>query len=123
MERLRLRKIVQTSFNKSEMTNFDETYFKSAANRKLIDELGKDDCICLLSVGQDNLIFVKGYVAAYERNSGRSWMVLGSRRVRIRRGKGLSDQFEPLMLANYAKTVGIELIGLPLFEEYLKHLT
>jgi hypothetical protein len=120
MVRRRLRAIIACSFGKSEETNFDSAYY-SREYHKLIRSMDPNDVICLASIGQNQLQFVHGYIEG--KTKGRkSWMVLFSQKMRIKRGPGLADTFEPLMLANYARYVGIELIGIELFEEHFKHL-
>lgn len=120
MERRRLRAIIPVSFVKSEETNFDEIY-NSREYHKLVKSMDPEDVICMASLGGNQLVFVHGYVKV-ETPGESPWMVLFSQRIRIKRGKGLSDVFEPKMLANYARQAGIELVGLKLFEEYYKEL-
>ena len=122
VEKLRLKNILTRSFTRSELTNFDDAYFHEPGLRELVDSLKSNECIAFMSVMKDNIIFVRGDTEILEKTSGKRWRVLGSRRVRIRRGPGLENDFEPLMLVNYARSAGIELIGLELFEEHLVYL-
>lgn len=120
MLRRRLRAIIPVSFGRSEETNFDSLYWEKKYHQ-LLKKMDPEDVICLASIGQNQLVFVHGYMQGKTKGK-KPWMLLFSMRMRIKRGPGLSDTFEPLMLANYARQVGIELIGLKLFEEHYKHL-
>lgn len=120
MERLRLRKIIQVSFVKSEETNFDEV-MRSKEHRALIKSLKGNDCVCFWSQAKNQMVFVKGYTKM-ETKGKKPWFVLYSQRVRVKRGPGLSNEIEPKMLANYAREAGIELIGLKLFQEFYENL-
>ncbi len=121
MDRLKLKEIIRVRFNKSEETNFDEVWM-SRAYRAIVRALKSDECLCFISPHMNQLIFVHGYVEMRSRKTKRRWVVLASRRFRVKRRPGLQNHFEPLMLANYARAVGIELIGLKLFEEYYEYL-
>lgn len=120
MERKRLRAIIEVSFVKSEMTNFEEA-FQSKKYRDLILQMDRSDILCFISKQHNQLVFLRGFTKV--STVGASWIVLFSQRMRIRRGPGFSDEFEPTMLANYARDCGIELIGIKLFENHLKRLT
>lgn len=121
MIRLRLRLVVGVSFSKSEETNFDELYY-SREHGALLRSLDAQDVICMVSRMATQLVFVHGYTEA--KTSGEQpWVLLYSQRVRVKRGPGLSNAIDPKMLGSYARQVGIELVGLKLFEEYHKHLT
>ena len=119
MERKRLRAIIQVPFTKSEETNFAEAR-SSRPYGDLIKSLQGDDAIAFISQGQNQIVFIHGYDEV--EDAKRKWRVLSSHRIRITRGPGLSNVFEPRMLANYAKQAGLELIGLKLFEEFYKSL-
>ena len=118
MTRLRLRAIIGVSFQKSEATNFEEI---RSGNKfgPLLRRLTDGDVICMVSKRLDQLVFVHGYE---DLKNGSSWKLLSSRRIRVIRARGLSRQFEPKMLANYAKQAGIELVGIKLFEQYYEKL-
>jgi hypothetical protein len=120
MLRLRLRAIIEVSFVKSEETNFDALWFSKEWGA-LIRSLDRGDVICLASKMKNQLVFVHGYTRVVTSGE-RPWMVLFSQRMRIKRGSGISDEFETQMLGSYARDCGIELIGLKLFEEHLKRL-
>lgn len=120
MLRLRLRAIIEVSFVKSEETNFDELWFSKEWGA-LIRSMGHNDVVCLASKMKNQLVFIHGYTKVTTTGE-RPWFALFSQRMRIKRGKGLSDEFETLMLGSYAHSCGIELIGLKLFEDHLKRL-
>lgn len=120
MIRLRLRAVIPVSFSKSEATNFEELAV-SREYGELIKSLSNNDTISLVSMQQDQIVFIRGYTEV--KTSGEQpWLVLFSQRVRVRRGPGHSNAIEPKMLANYARDVGIELIGIKLLEEHYEHL-
>jgi hypothetical protein len=110
--------IIECSFNKSEATNYEELR-SSREYQKLFRTLGPEDVVALISKGQNQMVFLHGYD---HLSNGHEWEVLFSQRIRIKSGKGLCKTFEPKMLGNYAHQVGIELIGIKLFEAYYKQL-
>ena len=119
MERRHLRGIITVSYIKSEYTNFEDL----RAGRKwgpLIRSLKGDECVLLVATMQNQLMFLKGYVEVAEGT--KRWRVLPSSRIRVLRGNGLNNTWEPKMLANYAKSVGIELVGIKLLEEHYAYL-
>ncbi len=120
MEKLRLKQIIPVRFNCADSTNFKELY-QSRTYRPILRSLKPGECVCFISKGDNCLAFVQGFVKGKSKE-GKEWVIFPSRRHRIERGPGLSDKFEPLMLANYAKHLGIELVGIKLFEEHFKHL-
>lgn len=74
-------------------------------NRALANDLKGEDAVCFLSRGENQVLFVYGF-------SGEENEVLGSARLRLRSGR-----WNPMMLANYAASVGLTLVGIKKFEE------
>lgn len=119
MEKLRLKQIIPVRFNRSEARNFKELY-RSRTYRPVLKSLKPGECVCFISKDQGCLSFVQGFVQA--RQGKKKWVVFASRKHRIEKERGYQHRFEPLMLANYARHLGIELVGIKLFEEHFKHL-
>lgn len=102
---MRLVAIHRAHFGRSEHTNFE------AVKRGLKLSLKKDHVVCLVSYTGNQMCFVYGYE---EQNGGPT--VLRSTRLRlIDRGA-----WNPMMLGNYARKVGLTLDGIKLFEDYYK---
>lgn len=120
---MRLRYIETVHFGKSELTNFRDLLrrrpeFGKDGNPAV---LRKNDVVVFVSKTGNQMLFVSGFVflksdpvtaGAKERKP----VVLRSVRLRL---PG-NVQWNPLMLADYAREVGIELKGLELYEEYIK---
>lgn len=115
--RVRLRHIMRGDFRKSEETLTNEV-MKEIRDLKL----GQRDAICMLSSNgkilrfvfgflEDDMIDAKGHTVQDKRTR-----ILPSRQYRITQ----HGTFNPLMLANYAESMGIELIELKRFESYVK---
>jgi hypothetical protein len=109
---MRLRFVHTCHFGKSELTNFMEVLRKHP-------EFGKEDSkyslkaadvVLLVSMSENQLVFLHGFDVFEDRK------VLRSTRFRISGGA----RWNPLMLANYAKSVGISLTGLAEYEEHVK---
>lgn len=117
---MRLRYIETVSFGRSELTNFLEMLQRRPEFARGKSQLGKDDVVVLVSLQGNQLIFVAGFhVIEYAARPGvkkRQVHVLRSTRLRLPGG----TRWNPLMLADYAKQVGIELKGLEMYEEYIK---
>lgn len=109
---MRLRHVATVDFRRSELSNYNEIVGEHAQLAKL----GKDDVILFLSKNQDQVIFVHGFSQVHG-DKGKSLYI---KSVRLRMIKGAT--WNPLMIANYAKQVGIELKGLKTFEEHYKEL-
>lgn len=114
---MRLKLIHKADFRKNEHTLFMEALKE---NPELI--LNANECILLLSTNRKQLKFVFrpkeiSYVNAEAKN-GTKTNVLASELYRITE----AGCWNPLMLANYAENVGIELEGLAKFASYYKHL-
>lgn len=109
---LRLRFIMQVSFGKSERTNFIEFKRKNPAVAKM---LGPQDVVAFVSKSGDQIRFVYGFDELY--HEGKKFEVLVSANYRISGG-----QWNPLMLANYAAEMGLDLRGIKRFEDYYRKL-
>lgn len=119
MNRLRLLLIHYGDFRKSELTLFTEVTKK---NRGL--KVGATDVVALISGNGKQVKFIHGFTqmavigGRTMEETGKSTRILKSDTFRID-GAG---SWNPLMLANYAAAVGIELIGLKKFEETYRKL-
>lgn len=109
---MRLKHIAEVSFRTSESTNFD-TFIKSLQG----ETISASEVVLFVAKGGDQLVFVSPRTSIAKNGDGDTVEVLASRRLRIRHGR-----WNPLMLANYASDVGIELVGLKRFEEFYKDL-
>lgn len=115
--RVRLRHIVRTDFRKSEETMLNEV-IKEVKNLKL----GQNDCVAMLSGNGKLLRFVFGFLehemvdARGNTVAAKLQRILPSRTYRITQ----HGFFNPLMLANYAEALGIELADIKRFESYVK---
>jgi hypothetical protein len=105
---INLRAVYTVSFRKSEMTNYKEFAKK---NPKLAAKLGGNDAVLLISQSGDQLCFVHGFKTS--RDGSSIARVLRSERLRLEAGT-----WSPFMLANYAASVGIKLVGHKRFEEH-----
>lgn len=115
--RVRLRYIMRGDFRKSEETLNNE------AMKEIRDlKLGKNDAICMLSSSgkvmrfvfgflEDDMIDARGNIVQDKRTK-----ILPSRQYRITQ----HGTFNPLMLANYAEAMGLELTEIKRFESYVK---
>jgi hypothetical protein len=119
MNRLRLLLIHYGDFRKSELTLFNEVAKK---NRGL--KVGKHDVVALISGNGKQIKFIHGFTSM-EVIGGKTREVTG-RKTRILQSDAFridgAGSWNPLMLANYAAAVGIELIGLKKFEETYRRL-
>lgn len=102
---MRLIAIQRAHFGRSEHTNF------ITVRRLLKLSLKKNEVICLVSRSGDQLIFVYGI----EQSVGMP-PVLRSVRLRLTTGA----KWNPMMLANYARAVGLTLDGVKFFEDFYK---
>lgn len=102
---MRLRRVERVSFCRSEATNF------CAVPEAVRAKLGPDDVVCFVSMTGQQLIFVYGF----HKTGGKP--VLRSARLRLSSGT-----WNPLMLANYAREVGLTLDGLQRFEQLYKEI-
>jgi hypothetical protein len=109
---MRLRHVATVDFRRSELSNYEDVVREHAQ----LSKLGKDDVVLFLSRSRDQLIFVHGF-SQVEGGTGKSVFI---RSVRLRMVRGAS--WNPLMVVNYAKQVGIQLKGLKTFEEHYKDL-
>lgn len=110
---MRLKYIAHADFRKSERTNFLEL-----KKLKKLPALGKEDVVLLVSLSENQCVFVYGFVS-YDTEcvDGRE------RHVEICRSERLritGSRWNPLMIRNYAERVGISIDGLKRFEDYYK---
>ncbi len=118
---MRLRFVYTCHFGKSEATNFAEVVAKHPefVNADSKFRLKSDDVVLLVAKSENQLIFVHGFEAfADSKDATQLFKVLRSTRFRL----AGSGRWNPLMLANYAKSVGIVLHGLAEYEEHVKKL-
>jgi hypothetical protein len=108
---MRLRLVYRANFQRSEATN----YASAVAENKLA--LGKDDVVCLVSLKGDQLVFVWKPLQIEDGARGRERHIVSSQRLRLTGGV-----WNPLMLANYAERVGLQLDGLRKFEQIMSDL-
>ena len=109
----RLVLIEHCDFRKSEWTNLQEIL---KANKK---KLGKSDVVAMVSGNGKQLVFCYAHDTfshADFRGHPRDIGVVQSVRYRLTHG----GSWSPIMLADYAAAVGIELIGLKRFEKYYR---
>lgn len=105
---MRLKAIEHVSFRKTEATNFDEV------TRKLKLKLSPHEVVCLVSLTGNQIVFVYGWSPSRKQDTKTTkQMVLRSERLRLDHGT-----WEPLMLGNYARKVGLHLDNIRLFEEH-----
>ena len=103
-------------FRKSEATNYEEFQRR---NRQLVKRFKNDDVVLFVSGSGDQLCFVYGFRtiegdARKPNKPAPEYKILSSGRLRLDRGS-----WSPRLLVNYARSVGLELGGLPAFEESL----
>lgn len=115
---MRIRYIYRGSFNKSEVTLFNEAMTEAGEHLSL----GHDDCILLVSQTQKMLCFVWRPQETSRKmangSNGKISTVVSSQRYRIQDG----GTWNPLMLANYAAQIGVEVEGIRKFESYYRSL-
>jgi hypothetical protein len=111
---MRLRYVATCHFGKSELTNWLEILAKhpefEVAGSKLA--LKTNDVVLLVSRKGDQLVFLYGFDAFQDRR------ILRSTRLRIAGG----GSWNPLMLVNYAKSVGLEISGLKSYKDHVAEL-
>ncbi len=101
-------------FGKSELTNFLEVLGKHPefADEKSAAKLKADDVVLLVSKTGNQLAFIHGF-DQFEKKA-----VLRSTRLRISGGV----PWNPLMLVNYAREVGLSITGIKAFEDHVSAL-
>jgi hypothetical protein len=114
---MRLRFVKTCHFGKSELTNFAEILAKHPefADPESKHRLKLDDVVLLVAMSGNQLVFLHGFDTFSEEN-GAKHKVLRSTRFRLPN----KQQWNPLMLANYSKSVGIVLTGLTEYEQHVK---
>lgn len=119
---MRLRFVQTCHFGKSELTNFMEVLSKHPefANAGSPHRLKRNDVVLLVSKLGNQLVFIHGFDVLWQKSAAtaKEHKVLRSVRFRISGGA----HWNPLMLADYAKSVDIELTGLASYEEHVKKL-
>lgn len=112
----RLRRVESAHFGMSEATMF----MKLPAQVR--NDLGPNDVVCFVSMTLNQVLFIwkiqdlpapKRKVKSTKR---KKWPNAIFRSVRLRMTGG--DEWNPVMLADYAEKCGIKLIGLPSFKEF-----
>ena len=109
----RLRRILSGDFRKNEHTLFLEF---AKEEKELASQLGAHDVIAFVSQTKTQIVFVHGF-DQIKNDAGAVKTVLHSEKYRITDGV-----WNPYMLANYAKAVGIQLTNIRLFEEHFGYL-
>ena len=119
MRLMRLKYIAQADFRKSEQTNFLEHHVQKRG-RKLEKRqaLKPGEVACLVATSGKQVVFVYNpdHVVGDDGQDERS--VLHSERLRLTGG----GRWDPLMLGNYARQVGIQLEGIRLFEQHFEEM-
>ena len=109
MRIMRLRHIETTSFSYSE-----ETMYAMVSKEYVhLASLGKNDVVLFRSSTGNQLMFVFGFSELTKRRVER---YLRSERLRLPKHR----EWDPMMLANYARDCGIELEGIKTFEQHLE---
>jgi hypothetical protein len=107
MDRIRLKAIKYADFRKSEWTNYKE--FKRS--RTFPGELGRNEAFLFVSGTGNQLVWLLNIAdgpMGHPIVDSRRWRFTGS------------SSWNPMMLANYAEEVGIELVGIKKFEDSFK---
>ena len=109
---MRLRFVLTCHFGKSELTNFNAVLQKHPefGNPESKHKLKPDDVVLLVAMSGNQLVFLHGF-DEFEGSK-----ILRSTRFRVS-GRG---SWNPLMLADYAESVGIVLTGLQAYENHIK---
>lgn len=111
---MRLRYVQTVHFGRSELTNFVEVLAK---HPEFGEPAGKarlrgDDVVLLVSKTGNQLVFLYGFDTFQDKK------VLRSTRLRI----SGNARWNPLMLVDYAREVGIQLTGLRAYEDHVRAL-
>jgi hypothetical protein len=101
-------------FRKSEFTNFSEL-IKKTPRLKL---LGKRDVVLIRNLQGDQIIFIHGFYVVKDELRNKDVRFLRSERIRLMNGA----TWNPLMVKDYAKQVGLNLENLLSFEEHLERI-
>jgi hypothetical protein len=108
LTKLRLKAVIQCSFQRSEATNL----FQFRKQSHYPGDLNAGEAFLFLSKQGNQLIFVFRSPVSFDAPSGKSWEVIDSRRLRLTGGT-----WSPYMLQNYANEVGLHLVGIKRFEQ------
>jgi len=105
---LRLKGVIECSFQRSEATNL--ALFRKQPH--FPGELSVGEAFLFLSKSGNQIIFVFRSPIDFDGPSGKTWGVTDSRRLRLSGGS-----WSPYMLQNYANEVGLHLVGIKRFEQ------
>ena len=103
---LKLKAVVECSFRRSEMTNLD--LFRG--DKSFPGDLTGNEVFMFVSRMGNQVVFIFNDINVMEGD--KECRLIDSRRLRL--GKG---RFNPLMLQNYANSVGLDLAGLRRYED------
>ena len=111
---MRLRFVKTCNFGQSELTNWRAILAKHPefGNPTSKLRLKPDDVVLLVSLTGNQLVFLHGFDNFDEK------LILRSTRLRIDGGA----HWNPLMLANYAKSVGLVIADLKTYEDHINHI-
>lgn len=116
---MRLRLVTTCNFQRSELTNFLTVLEKhpELADGKI--KLRLEDVVLLVSKTGNQLVFLHGFESFLDEDVKKiERKVLRSTKFRLPN----KQSWNPLMLVNYAKTVGIALTGLKEYEDHVRAL-
>jgi hypothetical protein len=114
---MRLKLIAQVDFRKNEHTNYlEQALAKQGKKSRKKFALKPGEVVCLVSSSGNQIVFVynPGSVTDGHADFSVERKVLHSERLRLTSG----GRWNPMMLANYAREVGIKLEGIKSFEEH-----
>jgi hypothetical protein len=106
----RLRHVATADFRKSERTNFNEL---PRSIRGLL--VSPNDVICFHSNSGNQVVFVY-HPETVNRSDGTELEVVASVRLRL----PVNRRWDPMMIADYAADVGLELVGLKKLKDVLR---
>jgi hypothetical protein len=122
---VRLKCVWTASFTKSAHRQLEEFRKAEKGNAAIFDNLKAGEAIMFLAYGRNQVRFVYRPLEAERQDllgEDCGWapthVYVSYVWVQVR----LSGTFNPLMLANIAKRVGIRLVGIRYFEEHYQHL-
>ncbi len=107
---MRLVRVVQVSFNRSEETNFNSLKMK----------LEPGQCVCLHSMTGKQVMFIYKpmtltLVVSNGERVSREYKVLRSQKLRLLEG----EEWNEYMIGNYAKRAGLDIANLLLIQQHL----
>jgi hypothetical protein len=120
-----LKRVWTAAFTKSAHRQLEEFCTAEKGNTGLVADLKAGEAIMFLAKGRNQVRFVYRPLEAERQKllgSADGWepthIYVSYVWVQVR----LNGAFNPLMLANIAKQVGIRLVGIKYFEEHYQHL-